>query len=61
LHGFLSRRLYCRQTARLDCALVRPERQHPVQTCRVGDDNVDALLGNRLFRGEAALKAFIWR
>ena len=45
LHGFpeLESFTAASKTARLDCALVRPERQHPVQTCRVGDDSVDAL------------------
>jgi hypothetical protein len=45
LHGFpeLESFTAASKTARLDCALVRPEGQHPVQTCHVGDDSVYAL------------------
>ena len=44
LHGFpeLESFTAVSKAARLDCALVRPEGQHPVQICRLGDDTVDA-------------------
>jgi hypothetical protein len=31
------------KTAKLECALVRPEGQYPFQTCQLDDDRVDAL------------------
>jgi hypothetical protein len=45
LHGFRELESFTAtsKAARLDCALVRPEGQRPVQNCRVGGDSVDVL------------------
>ena len=45
LHGFQELESFtaASKTARLDCALIRPEGQHAVQSCRVDDDRIDAL------------------
>jgi hypothetical protein len=45
LHGFpeLESFTATSKTAKLECALVRPEGQHPFQTCQLDDDRVDAL------------------
>lgn len=45
LHGFPELESFTArsQTAKLECALVRPEGQHPFQTCQLDDDRFDAL------------------
>jgi hypothetical protein len=45
LHGFpeLERFSAMSTTAAFECALARPEGQHPIQTCRLGEARVDAL------------------
>ena len=45
LHGFpeLESFTATSRTAKLECALVRPEGQHPFQTCQLDDDRVYAL------------------
>jgi hypothetical protein len=45
LHGFQELESFAAtaKTAKLDCALVRPEGRYPIQTCRLGEDRVNAL------------------
>ncbi len=49
LHGFQELESFTATSgaARLECALVRPEGQHPLRECRLGDGSVDALRRER--------------